>query len=557
MDSDGPLYIDESEDRAAKIFKPSSDDQSNSTTQSAKSLSSSAVTSSVADVESTSDQDTASSVSRPPSRTSHEQITNPPTPSDKTSSSHETSLPSTSSSTGDFWEKDIKPLVGFGLIRDHFTCGICHGILVDAFTIVECLHSFCRSCLIHNTYASGSCPTCGYQLDHVTPFKEIKCDRKVQDLVNAVFPDVRDRERAARVAFYWGLGVPPYVDKVYVDSSALNNSQPPPGALKTATADSYDCSRVNRLHTRSNKVWFRTTAVADTSKPNHFSKLLKRFHDNHKYISCPCYIRVGALIVALEKKLKSLSSLTTKFNLALFYKDEKLSPQSSIKDVYFVHHKYGKFPIDITLSIKPVFRGVVSPKSTETSEPSSAPTDSVPVNTKAVASFCQKISADGELEHSEGNLFANLGLSNGSSKSSSPEEKPVAQKRSLLPEKSSGDKPKKKKGSKRVKNCATPDEAPLFAADPVKITTRVQDSKKTCPTSKDASSKQSKSASVDVKKEPDDRSGLSGMSPDWKVKEEILSKYLVVVADPIDAEVFEKEKKKCKKLNEKLHRKQP
>ena len=186
---------------------------------------------------------------------------------------------------------------------------------------------------------------------------------------------------------------------------------------------------------------------------------------------------------------------------------------------------------------------------------------SVSDEAKIVTTFCKKISPDGKLEHTEGNLFSNLGLCNGSSKS--PEaSSPTSQKRTSPPrEKNESEDAKKKKRSKiKTRKCGVPDEEPLFAADPIKVTTRVQGSKKTCGKDKDkeASSSESKSTAVNAKEKPGAGEGDSAsrsLDSDWKVKEEILSKYLVVVADPIDAEVFEKEKKKCKKLNEQFRRK--
>ena len=73
----------------------------------------------------------------------------------------------------------IKSEVAFGLIKEHFTCSLCNGILVDVCTVVECLHSFCRSCLIHHLYNSNKCPTCSCQLSEV-PFKDIKSDPRLQ-----------------------------------------------------------------------------------------------------------------------------------------------------------------------------------------------------------------------------------------------------------------------------------------------------------------------------------------------------------------------------------------
>lgn len=44
------------------------------------------------------------------------------------------------------------------IFRDHFllistlnpyiTCSICQGYLIDATTVIDCLHTFCKSCLL-------------------------------------------------------------------------------------------------------------------------------------------------------------------------------------------------------------------------------------------------------------------------------------------------------------------------------------------------------------------------------------------------------------------------
>ena len=301
-------------------------------------------------------------------------------------------------------------------------------------------------------------------------------------------------------------------------------------------------------------MWFKLTAHVDTSKPKHFNKLLRRLHDNHRYISCPCYIRVGALIVALQKKIRSLPSITTKFNLSLYYNKQKLSPDTSMKELYFVHHKYGKFPIDISLYIKPIFQGVPKVSKPPTFQTTKAPVAVSESIEKSV--YCQKLTADGELKHSEGNVFTNLGFCNGSSKlpGKSPDNSQKSQSQG-------DDTSAQKRGTKKKKRCKTKskkpkasvNEAPLFAADPIKLT-KFEPVKIPCSSGKAPSRcASSKNSKIEVKKEPSDATSHR-MSPDWKVKEEILSKYLLVVAEPIDAKVIEKETKKRKKIENEAHR---
>ena len=45
-------------------------------------------------------------------------------------------------------------------IKDHLICPLCQGYFRDPYTVADCLHSFCRSCLIiHFRVGHRRCPT--------------------------------------------------------------------------------------------------------------------------------------------------------------------------------------------------------------------------------------------------------------------------------------------------------------------------------------------------------------------------------------------------------------
>ena len=64
-------------------------------------------------------------------------------------------------------------------------CNICKGVLVSATTITNCLHSFCKSCLVkqmlNKERALYHCPTCG---SSIGGFKGIREDCQLQQIVN-------------------------------------------------------------------------------------------------------------------------------------------------------------------------------------------------------------------------------------------------------------------------------------------------------------------------------------------------------------------------------------
>jgi len=85
------------------------------------------------------------------------------------------------------------------------SCNICKGLLVSATTITNCLHSFCKSCLVkkmlNKERALYHCPTCG---SSIGGFKGIREDCHLQQIVNKVVPNLENLEAERRKAFYEG-----------------------------------------------------------------------------------------------------------------------------------------------------------------------------------------------------------------------------------------------------------------------------------------------------------------------------------------------------------------
>ncbi|XP_031574285.1 polycomb group protein Psc-like [Actinia tenebrosa] len=73
-------------------------------------------------------------------------------------------------------------------LNPHITCVLCGGYLVDATTIIECLHSFCRSCIVRYLETSFHCPVCDVEIHKTRPLLHIKPDRVLQDIVYKLVP---------------------------------------------------------------------------------------------------------------------------------------------------------------------------------------------------------------------------------------------------------------------------------------------------------------------------------------------------------------------------------
>ncbi|VEL12253.1 unnamed protein product [Protopolystoma xenopodis] len=94
-------------------------------------------------------------------------------------------------------------------LNEFITCNICKGYLIDAVTITECLHSFCKSCLVKHLEEKFDCPVCGVLIHHSHPLNYVSFDRTLQDIVYKVVPYLREQEKSAREAFYQRIGKTP------------------------------------------------------------------------------------------------------------------------------------------------------------------------------------------------------------------------------------------------------------------------------------------------------------------------------------------------------------
>ncbi|EXB29847.1 E3 ubiquitin protein ligase DRIP2 [Morus notabilis] len=79
--------------------------------------------------------------------------------------------------------------VGKEKILGCLTCSICDKLFVDATTISECLHTFCRKCIYEKIADEelDHCPVCNTHLGCV-PLDKLRVDHNLQDLRAKIFP---------------------------------------------------------------------------------------------------------------------------------------------------------------------------------------------------------------------------------------------------------------------------------------------------------------------------------------------------------------------------------
>eukprot|EP00957_Ditylum_brightwellii_P052834 4005330-Ditylum_brightwellii.AAC.1 len=92
-------------------------------------------------------------------------------------------------------------------VHTRLICALCNGYFRDPYTVAECLHTFCKSCLFF-TFRSGyrRCPECETSLEP-DPFKEVLSDRTLAELVDKIFPHLKEKDERDEREFYKRRGI--------------------------------------------------------------------------------------------------------------------------------------------------------------------------------------------------------------------------------------------------------------------------------------------------------------------------------------------------------------
>uniref|UniRef100_A0A8C9FLC6 Polycomb group RING finger protein 1 n=1 Tax=Pavo cristatus TaxID=9049 RepID=A0A8C9FLC6_PAVCR len=79
-------------------------------------------------------------------------------------------------------------------LNEHIVCCLCAGYFIDATTITECLHTFCKSCIVKYLQTSKYCPMCNTKIHETQPLLNLKLDRVMQDIVYKLVPGLQESE---------------------------------------------------------------------------------------------------------------------------------------------------------------------------------------------------------------------------------------------------------------------------------------------------------------------------------------------------------------------------
>nr|CAX73218.1 Polycomb group RING finger protein 3 [Schistosoma japonicum] len=129
---------------------------------------------------------------------------------------------------------DELPAIQLSDLNEFITCKLCKGYLIDAVSITECLHSFCKSCIVKYSEEKRECPVCGILIHQSHPLNYMSFDRTLQDIVYKIVPDLKQEERRRREVFYRSLGkTPPPSEDLGKENHELGSKENVTGTIPT------------------------------------------------------------------------------------------------------------------------------------------------------------------------------------------------------------------------------------------------------------------------------------------------------------------------------------
>ncbi|XP_048843749.1 polycomb group RING finger protein 5-B isoform X2 [Brienomyrus brachyistius] len=86
---------------------------------------------------------------------------------------------------------------------NHFiTCYVCKGYLIKPTTVTECLHTFCKSCIVQHFEDSNDCPKCGIQVHETNPLEMLRLDNTLEEIIFKLVPGLREKEQQQEIEFW-------------------------------------------------------------------------------------------------------------------------------------------------------------------------------------------------------------------------------------------------------------------------------------------------------------------------------------------------------------------
>ncbi|XP_041102491.1 polycomb complex protein BMI-1-like [Polyodon spathula] len=200
-------------------------------------------------------------------------------------------------------------------LNPHLMCVLCGGYFIDASTIIECLHSFCKTCIVQYLETSKFCPICDVQVHKTKPLHNIRSDKTLQDIVYKLVPGLFKNEMKRRRDFY--------ADHPSADVANGTNE------------DRGEVSDEDKRIITDDEIISLSIEFFDQNKDENQGDAQKEKMEevNKRYLRCPAVMTV----MHLRKFLRSKMDIPNTFQIEVMYEEEPLKDYYTLMDIAYIY----------------------------------------------------------------------------------------------------------------------------------------------------------------------------------------------------------------------------
>lgn len=217
-------------------------------------------------------------------------------------------------------------------INANLCCKLCCGYLVNATTITECLHSFCKSCLVQYFQKNRKCPVCDILVHEMNPMAFIKQDWVLQDIVCKILPGLEKSERLRENKFFEDN--PQFCNETKESSESLPKPSLPNGQIDFAGYRMIqlllEWIGLKHCTVATKQLQERYIRVSDKATMGHIAQFVLQklgYVDKDRQPTMECVIVSGEVVLPSILKLQSL----VKHSFAVDYSTEWLNLHYDIR----------------------------------------------------------------------------------------------------------------------------------------------------------------------------------------------------------------------------------
>ncbi|XP_054032739.1 polycomb group RING finger protein 2 isoform X2 [Dryobates pubescens] len=218
-------------------------------------------------------------------------------------------------------------------LNPHLMCALCGGYFIDATTIVECLHSFCKTCIVRYLETNKYCPMCDVQVHKTRPLLSIRSDKTLQDIVYKLVPGLFKDEMKRRRDFYAAYPmaeVPNGSNEDRGEVSEQAKGSLPEEEIVSLSIEFYEGSREEKKGAVEN---------GDLEKEKNGVRFLR----------CPAAMTV----MHLAKFLRNKMDVPSKYKVEVLYEDEPLKEYYTLMDIAYIYPWRRNGPLPLKYRVQP------------------------------------------------------------------------------------------------------------------------------------------------------------------------------------------------------------